>query len=527
MFRSLCLLAAIPALEGQDVGSYNCADPHTISAHAVYMSGDTNYDVRRMAQYAQYSGTKAFASSKLTPGVLVYCSNEQHMVNAIAFAGQCGYKVTVRSGGHSYTGSSTCHEKNCMQLDLTGMTNIYITGHTIVSGPGLRLSTFASYTMLAGLSIPHGGCATVGVGGHMQSSAWGMMTHSHGSGLDRVTGFRMVHADGSVGAYSRGDADDTIYKSVLGSAPGSFGIASQYTFAGVPDSEGPHTRMITISIPYTKARFLTSFKQTQFIVKDQEQRDVRDMKILLVTGPDTENVHTADCYIRVYAIWIGLDSGVMSKAFKQLYLQPFYDMPHQGFPTSADAPAPLAVATRLMVNAWTNHHDRYAVQAFHSDYWWSDEFIDILGDEVDRRVSLMPNVYPSFQFLPLGLNSQWAKNAGLNSLNWRDTRAYVDDWVFVKNEEDYAGVSQSMHDFRESTKKHWVNSDGQPRQTYMSPMTTYVNSTDLSVLATRKTFFPDDTKYRALQALKEQLDPTDMFNNMGTIRPPSGADIFV
>jgi len=528
MFRSLCLLAAFPAIESVNTDAgYDCSDPHTISASSVYMSGDADYDDRRMAQYARLSGTHAFASAKLSPGVLVYCSKESHVQNAIKFAGACGYKVTVRSGGHSYTGSSACHTSNCMQLDLTEMTNIYVLGFSIYSDPGLRLSKFAEFTSIFGLSVPHGGCATVGVGGHMQSSAWGMMTHSHGSGLDRVSSFRMVTANGEVAAYSRDDMDNTIYKSVLGSAPGSFGVATQYTFDGVQDLTVPFVRMITISIPYTKDRFLASLKQTQFIVMDQEAKNLRDMKILHVTGPDTEDVHTSDCYIRIYALWTGVDTGIMSSSFKKLYTQPFWDMPHQPFPLSADVPATLAVATRLMVNQWTNHNDRYAVQAFHSDYWWSDEFLDILGDEVDRRVDLMPNVYPSFQFLPLGSNSQWARNAGMNSLTWRDTRAYIDDWVFVKNEDDYKKVSQDMHDFRERTKKYWVNSDGQERQTYMSPMTTYVNSTDLSNPSIRKQFFADDEQYRALQAVKAQLDPTAMFNNMGTIQLPSKDDLVV
>jgi len=115
----------------------------------------------------------------------------------------------------------------------------------------------------------------------------------------------------------------------------------------------------------------------------------------------------------------------------------------------------------------------------------------------------------------------------MNSLTWRDTRSYVDDWVFVKNEEDYEKVSQDMHDWRENTKKYWVNSDGQPRQTFMSPMTTYTNSTDLTVESNRKQFFPDDDQYRALQNLKAQLDPTAMFNNMGTIPLPSQAESIV
>ena len=38
---------------------------------------------------------------------------------------------------------------------------------------------------------------------------------------------------------------------------------------------------------------------------------------------------------------------------------------------------------------------------------------------------MIPNVYPSFQYMPLGQQSTWARNAGMNALTWRDARAYV------------------------------------------------------------------------------------------------------
>merc|ERR1712166_1048048 len=99
---------------------------------------------------------------------------------------------------------------------------------------GNTLISLANVTMKYNLSVPHGGCSKVGMGGHLQSSAWGMMSHSHGSGLDHVLSFRMVLANGSVAEVSRDDANSTVYKSVLGSAPGSWGIITQYTLEGVP-----------------------------------------------------------------------------------------------------------------------------------------------------------------------------------------------------------------------------------------------------------------------------------------------------
>ena len=77
---------------------------------------------------------------------------------------------------------------------------------SILAEPGIRLVDFATVTLKSGLSVPHGGCetravrtlartltrscahiprrcGTVGFGGHFQSSAWGMMSHSHGESV--------------------------------------------------------------------------------------------------------------------------------------------------------------------------------------------------------------------------------------------------------------------------------------------------------------------------------------------------------
>ena len=349
-----------------------------------------------------------------------------------------------------------------------------------------------------------------------------MQTNSHGSGMDHITSFRMVMADASVRVVSRDDKNNTLFRSVLGSAPGSWGIITEYTLEGIRDTTLPWTRAFTIRLEYSKAAFIFAFKQTQFIVKDQEAKNLRDMKVLLVTAPPTEGAESLDdtVYIDLYGLWTGIDSGRMTKEWHDLYLEPFYAWPHTGFPSTLNVPLPLSLAGRMFANMWTNHHDRYAIQAFHSDRWWDDEFIEIMATEVDERVAMVPEVYPSFQFLPLGHQTQWARNAGLNSLTWRDARAYVDDWMLIKNDSRYEEIRTRMRNFRERTRKYWAYKDGTDRSTWMTPMTTYDNSTDLTNETIARGFFPDYTLFEKLQLMKAEVDPTGMFANRGTIPLP-------
>ena len=111
--------APLQAPAGTAAGVCN---PHTqIQAHKLWIQTDDGYDDARMEQYAQYLGTHEEAHKALRPTVLVYCKSELHVQSAVFFARLCGYKVTVRSGGHSYTGSSSCNFGGCMQLDLGGI----------------------------------------------------------------------------------------------------------------------------------------------------------------------------------------------------------------------------------------------------------------------------------------------------------------------------------------------------------------------------------------------------------------------
>jgi len=203
--------------------------------------------------------------------------------------------------------------------------------------------------------------------------------------------------------------------------------------------------------------------------------------------------------------------------------KPFQDLAHDPFPGSIDIPMPLSLATKLFASLWTNHNDRYAVQSFHSDHWWSDEFIDLLATEMDERVAMIPEVYPSFQFLPLGSNTQWARNAGMNALTWRDARAYVDDWMFVKNESRYEEIAARMRNFSERTRHFWEYSDGSERSTWMSPSTIHPNSTDLRNETIARKFFPNSAEFERLKLLKAELDPKDLFSNVGTIPLPNTA----
>merc|ERR1712070_152263 len=300
------------------------------------------------------------------------------------------------------------------------------------------------------------------------------------------------------------------------------GVITQYTLEGVHDVTVPWTRMITVHILWSRANFVAALRQAQFISMDQEAQNLRDMKVLLIAAPPTEAADT-EVFITICGLWTGIDSGPMEEYWRDRYVKPFQDLAHEAFPNSANMPMPLSAATEIFSSLWMNHNDRYAVQSFHSDHWWSDGLVELIATEMDERVAMIPDVYPSFQFLPLGSNTQWARNAGMNALTWRDARAYVDDWMFVKNESRYEEIAERMRSFSKKTRHFWQYSDGSERSTWMSPSTVDPNATDLRNETIARKFFPDSAQFERLKLLKAELDPEDLFSNVGTIPLPDMA----
>merc|ERR1711957_961317 len=173
-----------------------------------------------------------------------------------------------------------------------------------------------------------------------------------------------VLANGSIGEFHRNDKNDTVYKSVLGSAPGSWGIVTQFKLKGVPDSELPNNRVLFCQILYSRLSFVTAWKHAQFVVMDQESKNLRDMQLFVKVGPPNDDPWTdaSDSEITIICVWTGIDSGQMTEEWKDLYWAPFLKLDHKPFPDTFDMSAPMSVATRMLTFDYKNN----------DDHWWSD-----------------------------------------------------------------------------------------------------------------------------------------------------------
>jgi hypothetical protein len=309
-----------------------------------------------------------------------------------------------------------------------------------------------------------------------------------------------------------------------------------YVFQPIHDKDYPHTKLFNRKFHYTKDVLEKALTLVNDVAKDQEAQNLRDLFVLADYGhfphifdflPDIPLLgplsnyfdfeKDQNVYVDVIGLWTGIDSGELTDYWYDRYLKPFDLLNPIKFPTSFTLHVPLSIATSpaMTFDTLGETHRRH-LASIHSDYWWSDEFISILAEEFDRRTKL-PGVMLTVQYFPRGYSSQWFKNAGLNTLPWRDTRPFMDDWYMYKNESQSDEIAQNMNEFYTKHQKHWIYSDGTIRNTFMSPQTIYPHATDLTNPATAKQYFPDATVYQALRSLKTLIDPTGIFSSPGTI----------
>ncbi|KAL7518071.1 hypothetical protein ACHAWX_002929, partial [Stephanocyclus meneghinianus] len=198
------------------------------------------------------NATKQYASARVVtaPSFIVQATNQSDVRAAIIFAAHCEYKVTARSGGHSYMGLSSCDgsETPCIQIDVGKINHIYVneslTGSKQVSvGPGVRLVDLYPALIDNDVYIPAGECGGVGVGGHMQTGGFGIFGRSLGRFNSHITAFDIILADGSLVSISSPQKkkttkfNDDIWYAVIGGASGSFGVIVDVTFNPIDEQK--------------------------------------------------------------------------------------------------------------------------------------------------------------------------------------------------------------------------------------------------------------------------------------------------
>ena len=131
------------------------------------------------------------------PAAVLLAADDHDVMEGVRLAAERGWRVSVRSGGHSWAAWSL--RDDALLIDLARLRDISYCPATgvVAAGPavpgGLELAPFLARR---GRAFPAGHCASVGLGGYLLQGGQGWNGRSRGWACQSVTGLDVVTADG-------------------------------------------------------------------------------------------------------------------------------------------------------------------------------------------------------------------------------------------------------------------------------------------------------------------------------------------
>ena len=162
------------------------------------------------------------------PALIIRCVDVVDVVTTVQFARDHHLSVSVRSGGHSVSGSSVCD--GGMVIDLSRMKGIWVdpAKQTAWAGAGLRLGEFVQATQAYGLATTTGTVGGTGLAGLTLGGGLGWFMGKYGLTIDNLLSVDLVTADGRVLRASASEHPD-LFWGVRGGG-GNFGIVTAFEF---------------------------------------------------------------------------------------------------------------------------------------------------------------------------------------------------------------------------------------------------------------------------------------------------------
>ena len=162
------------------------------------------------------------------PAVIMQARDAKDVVAAVRHARAQGYRVGVRSGGHSWNASHL--RDGGMLLDVSRLDHCSVDTDRMIAhvGPGKIASVFANELDSQGLFFPAGHCEGIRLGGYLLQGGYGWNSKIVGPACESVLGLEVVTANGET-VYCDPENHPDLYWAARGSGPGFFGVVTSFT----------------------------------------------------------------------------------------------------------------------------------------------------------------------------------------------------------------------------------------------------------------------------------------------------------
>jgi FAD/FMN-containing dehydrogenase len=168
-----------------------------------------------------------------SPAVIVRGQSTDDLVTALRFAREYHLPVSVRSGGHGWSGLAT--NNGGLVLDLSAFNTVELLDpehHLVRIGAGAGWGEVAKALATYDLAISSGDTNQVGVGGLTLGGGIGWMVRTHGLTIDSLHAAELITADGRI-LHVSADAHPDLFWAIRGGG-GNFGVVTSFDFYAQP-----------------------------------------------------------------------------------------------------------------------------------------------------------------------------------------------------------------------------------------------------------------------------------------------------
>ncbi len=162
------------------------------------------------------------------PSAIIRVADAGDVSRLVSLAGEHGFELAVRSGGHSVAGHSTT--EGGIVLDLSAMKDLKIDlkEQTAWAGTGLTAGEFTAAVGKHGLAVGFGDTGSVGLGGITLGGGVGYLVRKYGLTIDSLLAAEIVTADGQL-LYVDDKSHPDLFWAIRGGG-GNFGVATRFKF---------------------------------------------------------------------------------------------------------------------------------------------------------------------------------------------------------------------------------------------------------------------------------------------------------
>jgi FAD/FMN-containing dehydrogenase len=168
------------------------------------------------------------------PAAIAQCQTTDDIVAAVNLVRTAGCKFSVRGGGHSVAGFSTCDDGVVIDLSHMRGVTVDVDRRTATVEPGATWADYDAATAAHGLASTGGLISSTGVAGLTLGGGIGWLQRKYGLACDNLVAADVVTADGEVVRAS--DTENSGLLWGLRGGGGNFGVVARFEFALHPVS---------------------------------------------------------------------------------------------------------------------------------------------------------------------------------------------------------------------------------------------------------------------------------------------------